>query len=506
MSWDLERAPREPADVALLVEGTYPFVRGGVASWVHRLIEALPDLAFSVVFLGARRSDHGPPVFPAPPNVRHFARQYLFEPPEQAPAPSRARGRCPMAAVDRLHELLRTTSCATTLDPIVLGSLTRLLAEPGGVTHAQFLHGDDAWQRIEEAYRRDSPEASFTDYFWTIRATHAAVFAVAELARRVPPARCYHAVSTGYAGLLGALLHHRHGRPLVVTEHGIYTKERKIDLASAEHVPGDRDPGGPGFGRRLWLRFFQGVGRITYASADRVIALTEGSRRRQIQDGADPARTRVVPNGVDLARFARIRAARPATPPPVVGFLGRLVPIKDVKCFLRAMRTVITRDPEARGWVVGPTSEDEGYARECVQLAATLGLEGHVTFTGYLPAEEVLPRLGLLVLTSISEGLPLVVLEAFASGLPIVATDVGACRELVEGRGSDDRAQGAAGAVVPIADPEAVARAVLALLRDPARWRAAQAVGVRRVETYYTEARVLEAYRGLYQEASTWQA
>lgn len=506
MTWDPLRVAREPVDVALLIEGTYPFVRGGVSSWVHRLIEALPETTFSVVFLGARRSDHGPPAFPALPNVRHLECQYLFEAPEPAPAPSTGRRRCPMAEVDRLHDLLRTTTPDTALDPVVLfGDLARLLAEPRGVTRRDFLHGDDAWLRIDEAYRRECPEASFTDYFWTVRATHAAVFTVAELARRLPPARIYHAVSTGYAGLLGALLRHRHGRPLVVTEHGIYTKERKIDLASTRHVPGDGgDPRTPGFGRRQWMRFFQGLGRIAYASADLVISLYEGSRQRQIQDGADPVRTRVIANGVDLGRFAAIRAARSRTPAPVIGFLGRLVPIKDVKCFIRAMKAVVTRCPEAQGWVIGPASEDASYARECAELAATLGLEGRLQLTGYRAAEEVLPRLGLLALTSISEGLPLVVLEAFASGLPVVTTDVGACRELVEGRTPEDRAQGAAGAVVPIADPEAVARAALALL-EPARWRAAQQVAVRRVETYYAEARVFEAYQQIYREARTWR-
>jgi glycosyltransferase involved in cell wall biosynthesis len=189
----------------------------------------------------------------------------------------------------------------------------------------------------------------------------------------------------------------------------------------------------------------------------------------------------------------------------VLGFLGRLVPIKDVKCFIRAMKAVVTRCPEAQGWIIGPTSEDPGYARECAQLTAALGLEHCLKFTGYRPAEEVLPELGLLVLTSISEGLPLVVLEAFASGLPVLTTDVGACRELVEGRTPEDCERGAAGAVVPIADPEAVARAALALVLDPVRWRAAQRAAVRRVEADYTEARVFAAYRQLYEEARTWR-
>jgi len=506
MTDNASRAPHEPVDVALLVEGTYPFVRGGVSSWVHRLIESLPEVTFSLVFLGGRRTDHGPAVYPALRNVCSIQRLYLFEPPEHDTAPAFGRRRCPMAEVDRLHDLLRTAPDAVADPSSMFRDLARLLAEPRGVTRWDFLHSDDAWRRIDDGYRRTTRGASFTDYFWTIRATHAAVFTLAELARRLPPARMYHAVSTGYAGLLGAMLRHRHGRPLLVTEHGIYTKERKIDLASAEYIPGDGDPRASGFGRRMWLQFFEGLGRIAYASADHIVALHEASRRRQIHDGADPVRTRVIPNGVDLARFAAIRHARPHAPPPVLGFLGRVVPIKDVKCFLRAMKAVVARCPEAQAQVVGPSSEDPAYARECSQLAASLGLEGRVRFTGYRPAEDVLPELGLLVLTSISEGLPLVVLEAFASGLPVVTTDVGACRELVDGRTPEDCERGAAGAVVPIADPEAVARAALALLGEPARWRAAQQAAIWRVDTYYAEARVVEAYRQLYREACAWPA
>lgn len=500
-------APGEPVDVALLLEGTYPFVRGGVASWVHRLVEAMPETRFAIAFLGGRRSDHGPPAFEAPPNVRHFDCQYLFEAPEPERWRFLRRRRADAARVDPLHRALRAAGGEDSVDPALLRIMACLLGARDGVASGQFLHGEDAWRLVRDGYARECPEGSFADYFWTTRAMHASVFAVAELARRLPPARCYHAVSTGYAGLLGAILRHRHGRPLVLTEHGIYTRERKIELEAAEWVPGDgAEPEAPGFGRRQWLRFFQGLGTIAYASADAVIALYDGSRRRQIEDGADPSRTRVIPNGVDVERFRPLRAARPREPRPVLGFLGRVVPIKDVKGFLQAVKGVVAQRPDAEAWIVGPTSEDEGYAAECVRLAATLGLEDRVRFAGFRPAAEVLPGLGLLVLTSMSEGLPLVVLEAFASGLPVVATDVGACRELVEGRTPPDRALGPAGAVVPIADPEATARAALGLLCDGRRWRDAQRAAVRRVEAYYTERQVLEAYRGIYAKAGAWRA
>jgi glycosyltransferase involved in cell wall biosynthesis len=114
--------------------------------------------------------------------------------------------------------------------------------------------------------------------------------------------------------------------------------------------------------------------------------------------------------------------------------------------------------------------------------------------------DQILPRLGLMVLTSISEGLPLVVLEGYAAGVPVVSTDVGSCRELIEGRTEEDRALGAAGRVVPIADPEATAEASLELLTDEQRWREAQQAGIRRVEAYYDQPTLFKNYREIYRE------
>jgi glycosyltransferase involved in cell wall biosynthesis len=105
------------------------------------------------------------------------------------------------------------------------------------------------------------------------------------------------------------------------------------------------------------------------------------------------------------------------------------------------------------------------------------------------------------VLSSISEALPLVLLEGFAAGVPCVATDVGACRQLVYGQGAEDEALGAAGEVVQIADPQALADAAVRLLADPKRWREAAAAGIARVERYYTQARMFAAYQALYEEA-----
>jgi glycosyltransferase involved in cell wall biosynthesis len=185
----------------------------------------------------------------------------------------------------------------------------------------------------------------------------------------------------------------------------------------------------------------------------------------------------------------------------VLCLVGRVVPIKDVKTFVRAMRIVVNRLPDAQGWIAGPTEEDQTYVEECGNLVASLGLGRSVKFLGFQKMEELLPRIGVMVLSSISEGLPLVILESYAGGVPVVATEVGSCRQLIQGLDAEDRALGASGRVVGIADPEALAAAAIALLSNPDEWRSAQEAGIRRVERYYSQELMIGCYREIYEKA-----
>jgi glycosyltransferase involved in cell wall biosynthesis len=260
--------------------------------------------------------------------------------------------------------------------------------------------------------------------------------------------------------------------------------------------------------RRLWIRYFEGLGRLTYRSANPIISLYEGNRERQLQDGAHAERTRIIVNGIHVERFRPAREGRAADVPRVIGLIGRIVPIKDVKTFIRAMQLVVRELPGAEGWIVGSSDEDPAYGEECRALAHSLGVGASVRFLGHQNVLDVLPKLGLLMLTSISEAQPLAVLEAFAAGVPCVATDVGACREQIEGRTEEDRALGRAGEVVPFADHVRLSRAAVELLSEPERWRACQAAGVARVGRYYSESAMLSAYAGVYQQAleAAWPA
>lgn len=496
-------------DIMLLLEGTFPYVSGGVSSWVNQIIRGFPDVRFGICFVGSRREDYGKPKYVLPDNVVHLETHYLHELHREPLIAPVAGDPAAFAQMDALHQLWRAPQRnGVAQGPIsaLLQQMSPLLQDGAALDENAFLYSKTSWQYIADQYRTRCTDPSFVDYFWTVRIMHAPIWTLARISRDLIPARAYHSISTGYAGFLGALLKQQTGRPLILSEHGIYTKERKIDLFQSEWIHDNRgvfekDASQLSYFRDLWIRFFEALGRMCYEAADDIVALYETNRQRQINDGALAIRTRNIPNGIDLPRMTKLRALRPSTPPPILCVIGRVVPIKDIKTFVRAMRSVVNLMPQAEGWIAGPEDEDPEYAAECRSIVEGLDLQDKVKFLGFQKIDELLPKVGLLILSSISEALPLVLLEGFAAGVPAVATDVGSCRQLLYGLSEDDQALGAAGEVVGIAEPQALARAAVSLLNDPVRWHAAQAAGIARVERYYTQEMMFADYRTLYQKS-----
>ncbi len=505
MSEPVSGAGRPPvADVGLLLEGTYPYVSGGVSSWVHQIINGFPDLTFAICFLGSRKQDYGEKKFQLPANVVHIEEHYLYESTGTPPVTPQ-RGDREMDALNReLHEYFRAPQALAERGGEVLGRITGELQ--GRMSRSEFLYSEASWNYVTEQYRERCTDPSFVDYFWTVRTMHTPIWVLAAIVEQFPPVRCYHSVSTGYAGFLGALLKRRWGRHLILSEHGIYTKERRIDLYAARWIADNRsllqrDATQAGYFRTMWIRFFEALGRMCYDASDQIIALYEANRLRQVQDGADPRRTSNIPNGIDVVRFGALRALRPATVPPIMCLIGRVVPIKDIKTYIRATRTMANRFPDVQAWIAGPEEESPDYAAECKELVASLGLQDNVKFLGFQKLTDLLPQIGLVVLSSISEALPLVILEGYAAGVPTVTTDVGSCRQLVYGLDEEDQALGPSGEVVGIADPQALAEAALRLLGDEAAWHRAAQAGITRVERYYTHPVMFSRYRAVYDRA-----
>ncbi|MCW8329345.1 GT4 family glycosyltransferase PelF [Photobacterium sp. SDRW27] len=492
-------------DICLLLEGTYPYVRGGVSSWVHQIISGLPELTFHLIFLGGHPDFYGDPVYELPDNVVGFDVHYLLSDQSRLKASPRSGRSKLFEAWGNFLSFFENNQEPIPSD--LLSEVSDFLGKKGHLSLADFLYSRASWDVLTERYFDVAENQSFVDYFWTYRNIYQPLFILSRISQNLPRAKVFHSVSTGYAGFLGALARQKNHCPFLLTEHGIYTKERKIDLAQASWIKDrhslidismhrDMD-----ITRKTWVRFFEQLGLTAYHQADKIIALYEGNRQRQHIDGAPRQKTQVIVNGINIQRFHAAYEKRPDKPPLVVGLVGRVVPIKDIKTFIRTIRGAIEQLPMLEGWIIGPKEEDKDYVHECELLIESLGLTNNVKLLGSQNVAEILPKLGVMMLTSISEAQPLVLLEAMAAGIPCIATEVGACREIIDGAAGEDAALGSAGEIIPIASPVEGAQAIVKVLSNTDDWLKVGDIGKERVSHYYDEKIMYESYRNLYKEA-----
>jgi len=493
------------ADVCIVVEGCYPFVPGGVSSWLDWLIRSQPQTRFAIV---AITSDEAPRAikFELPENVLSLTTLPLH--------PSSKRLRAGNPAIDgaaygtALTDFWRSGSLGSfdRLREIASRPVTRrFLAWPGRAQlpeRADLISSPAAWEAVTHCALNLAPEAGFSDFFWAWRALVGGLMSV--LTAPIPAARSYHAISTGYAGVFALRAGRETGMRTAITEHGIYTNERRIDLTMAGWLT-DRIERGFDLDdsrrevRDLWIEMFEAFSRASYAGVDRITTLYSANQDFERALGAPEEALRIIPNGIAPKRFDNLVPLR-NKPRPVVGLIGRVVPIKDIEAAIQAAAVVRDAIPDVEWLIIGPTEEDPDYFAACEARVVELGLEQTVTFTGRLNIMDILPKLDLMILTSISEAQPLVLLEAGAARIPCVATDVGSCREILEGPPGENPPLGPGGIVVPPMDAPAIGAAVVALLADDKRREAMGQALRQRVEMSYSSEASAAAYRDLYLE------
>jgi|tagenome__1003787_1003787.scaffolds.fasta_scaffold20979613_1 glycosyltransferase involved in cell wall biosynthesis len=486
---------KRQADVCLILEGAYPYVAGGVSSWTQDLVKAQDHLTFHIVALCA---DTSPKTlrFELPSNITGVTEIVLQQSETRIPH-GREIGRLIADLEPPLARLLKQGGFTD-----YRAVLTAVRRQPRIATRAALMNSEPAFEMLQRMYEQSVPGSSFLNYFWSWRALAGGLFSV--LLADLPSARLYHAVSTGYAGMLMARAVIETGRPGLLTEHGIYTNERRVEIAMADWLQ-DKLPGSLDIeGRRrdlrdVWIDAFTGYSRACYEAGSRITTLYAGNQILQIRDGAPEHKLAIIPNGINyesLSRVPRDTSCRP----PTVALIGRVVPIKDVKTYIRAAALLRDLVPAVRVLLLGPTDEDPEYFRECEEMVSHLGLSDTFEFTGRVNLHDHLGRVDVIALTSISEAQPLVLLEAGAASVPSVATDVGSCRDIILGHADEEPPLGPGGFVTPLSNPLATAKGVADLLINPElRKRCGEAIR-RRTEKYYNKRVVDQHYRALYEE------
>ena len=480
--------------IALVSEGTYPYAMGGVSVWCEQLIRGIPDYRWDVVALTVDGSEK--PVFAAPANLDAVHSVPLWGDRPYGRHPRRGRrAEVPGAPFGEAYELfvrsLVTPQEAAGSDEAAVSRSMFLLAlrglyeysADGGDLGAALLSNEalgttlNTWNDLRGHAAPPLTVADALEAAWLIEHMLRPLSA--------PPvgADIVHASMNGLSTLVGMVAKWRNGTPLVMSEHGIYLRERYLAYL---------DDGAPHAVRVLVLSFFRSLAGAAYLVTDVLAPHSSYNRRWQLHNGADPDRMWTMYNGVEPAEFP---AAGGEPDVPTIAFMGRIDPLKDLHTLIRAFALVRDAIPAARLRIFGGTPNvNRIYHESCETLVDELGLTGAATLEGRIAnAVDAYHAGSIVALTSISEGFPYTVVEAMACGRPCVCTNVGGVAEAV----------GDTGIVVPPRDYAAVAEACITLLRDQELRHRLGAAARARVLEHFTLRRSIDAYRSVYEGLAT---
>ncbi len=466
--------------VCMVAEGCYPYVVGGVSSWIHSLIHSFPNIEFILLTIVANRSMRGKFVYELPDNLTEVYEVYL----EDADwVRKRKEGRSIFRLSEKEYQALRSLILNQHINWHVLFQMFR----KRNISLNDLLMGEDFYRAVKDCYDLQFSQIVFSDFLWTMRSIYLPLFFVLKM--NVPHADLYHCVATGYAGVLGCMAKDLHGSRILISEHGIYTREREEELIKAKWVNG--------IYKNVWIDQFRKMSKLAYDEADLVTSLYEHARELQIELGCPAEKTMVTPNGIDIKNLEDLPQKQEEDKNYVnIGAVLRVTPIKDVKTMIQAFGYAKERQPKLKLWIMGPTDEDKEYAQECFDLVEMMHIQD-IVFTGRINVRDYLGRMDVTILTSVSEGQPLTILESYAAHRPVIATDVGNCSGLIFGEDDDF---GPAGILTHIMNIEEISQAMLELAGDAKKRVQMGENGYRRLMRKYRMEHMRAKYESIYKD------
>lgn len=261
---------------------------------------------------------------------------------------------------------------------------------------------------------------------------------------------------------------------------------RDLPMVYHVHSPAARDS------TRPWINNVNAM--IERVSLQRVACLITVSRSLAAymqQQGYDPARIRVVANGVPVASERPVR--RPPSGRWTLGTVALFRPRKGTEILLEALSILRRQQLDVRLRAVG-CCESDSYQQELLERVSRLELEPHVEWTGFrTDINAQLQQLDLFVLPSLfGEGLPMVVLEAMAMGLPVIGTDVEGVPEAVR-----DRLEGR---IARAGDATDLARAIASVVRGDCDWATLRDNAIRRQAECFSDVGMARGVAAVYDE------
>jgi len=508
-------------DVAIVMESTYPYLKGGVSAVVHDIVTMNPDLSFGIIHITWDSKAPHEDLYGVPPNVHWIKPVYISMDehvedfrrlrPHDLRLRKSARRRLAHHLYDALHALLEGD-----VEP-----LWQLYDEGMNPRTRRYplwaLLGSQEFMAAT-VQRLPHLGLSLTETFWVMREFFS--LACALLGVDVPKAQVYHAHTTGYAALLGAAGARQNGTKFVLTEHNLYVRDTiNFMLERSPALPitaqdwrnfADIPPA-----QRAWMTWFIEMGRFCYPSAHMISYLYPTAISEAADLGAPVEKSVVIPNGIRLPDFDAAYRQRLAVMEELSSggernwklvFIARVVLIKGLSDLIDTIDILVHR----RGVknfhldILGPTDHEPAYYEMCVDKIARLGVGDYMTFRGTVNVRDHLGDYDIVVLPSYNEGQPVVVLEAMTAGIPVAGTKVGGMAQLIDDPLTDARGRtwGPCGLLVTPDYATVMANMIQRLMGDPALYVSLARNARGRVENFFQLQDAMAAYNRLYRETA----
>ena len=477
--------------IMMLSEGTYPYVKGGVSTWTHNLISNLKEFKFVVVAVVA--NPYVNLLYSLPESVikllmiplwgTEMVEEYIDAPLLTIIKPRPSSQKIRQEFIPHFSTLLTEIKNGGKNVERLGEALLEMHRFFKKYSYTAVFKSEDVWsvfskEIVEDPFYGSLKASSLINFGRLIQ--H--LFRV--LAYDFPEVDVCHSSVASFCGIPAVILKMERGTPYLLTEHGVYFRERILDLVRES---------GTLVEKFFWLNLYRAIVRLNYHYADKILPVCGFNVRWEMEFGIPKEKIEVIYNGVDIERF-RPRPELEEEKPTIL-VMGRVNKLKDMLNIVEAMSYVVQEVPEARCEIVGPI-EDKAYYEVCLRKVNELKLKDKVFFKGPSETPEVdYNRATVIAQPSISEGFPFTVVEAMACGKTVVATDVGGVREALEG----------CGIIVPARDPKRLGEGLITALMDEELRREFGARAREKVVQLFSYERFLTEYRRVHLEAISKQ-
>jgi glycosyltransferase involved in cell wall biosynthesis len=505
-------------DVAIVAESTYPYLKGGVSAVMHDIIVGNPGLTFGIIHIawdskGSKRDLYG-----MPSNVQWVQHVYLSMEEHREDFMLAKPNLLRMRSSERkrlANDLFDALWAITDGDYDPFWRLYDEGMNPRTKTYPMWpILGTKEFMSVA-LERLRSLGLSFTETFWLLREFFSLAYAL--LSVEIPDARVYHAHTTGYASLLGAVGARQNNRKFLLTEHNLYVRDTVnflLDRSMALPLT-DRDwrefdvlPD-----QRAWMAWWTEMAHLCYPSAEVITYLYPKAIAEACELGSPIEKSTIVPNGMKVEKFETVFNQRQQALVEIVkggpakkwrlAYIARVVPIKGLVDLISTIELLLQRGAtEFHLDILGPTDHEVDYYEACRDKVRDLRVEDNVTFRGTVPVRDLLGEFDLLVLPSYNEGQPIVVLEAMTAGIPVVGTDVGGMAQLITDPlvTPSGEVWGPCGRLVEPGDPVKMADALEEVMADGPAYAQFARHARERVTNFFQLDDVLASYNQLYRE------